>query len=41
MKHDLFEFSMEEMTFADKFWRIVFLIFAIGVLMLDLIFWRP
>jgi hypothetical protein len=40
MKHDLFEFSAENMTFADKAYRVIFLCTAIAVLIADLFFWR-
>lgn len=41
MKHDIFEFSATDMTWADKAVRIIFLIALIGVLLADLFIWRP
>ena len=41
MKHDLFEFSMHDMTFWDKFWRAALLLVVIGVVLMDLLVWRP
>ena len=40
MKHDIFEFSAENMTVADKLWRVLFLLSIIAVLIADLFFWR-
>ena len=41
MKHDLFEFSCEGMTWPQKAWRIAFLLLCIGMLMYDMFIWRP
>lgn len=41
MRHDPFEFNMEGMTWWDKLWRVLFLVFCIGVLTYDLMVWRP
>lgn len=41
MKHDIFEFSATEMTWYDRAWRIILLVFVIGVLLMDLLIWRP
>lgn len=40
MKHDIFDFH-HDMTWAQRMWRIAFLVFAIAVLVADLFFWRP
>jgi hypothetical protein len=40
MKHDIFEFNAEGMTFADRAWRVAFLLSCIGVTAMDLFFWR-
>jgi len=40
MKHDPFEFSTKGMTFADKAWRVLFLVSIIAVLIADLFYWR-
>lgn len=40
MKHDIFEFNAENMTVADKLWRVLFLLSIIAVLIADLFFWR-
>jgi hypothetical protein len=39
MKHDPFEF--QGLTRAELWWRIVFLVTLIAVLILDLYYWRP
>jgi hypothetical protein len=41
MKHDIFEFSAEGMTPAQRAWRIVFLLALIAVCALDLFVWGP
>jgi hypothetical protein len=41
MKHDLFEFTAEGMTPAQRAWRIALLLAVIGVLLMDLLVWRP
>jgi hypothetical protein len=41
MKHDIFEFTAEGMTPAQRAWRVAFLLAAIGVLLMDLLVWRP
>ena len=41
MKHDIFEFNAEGMTWADRAWRVVFLATIIGVVLMDLFVWRP
>lgn len=41
MKHDLFEFNMTNMTWYDRAWRVILLVFLIGVLMYDLFVGRP
>ena len=41
MKHDIFEFNAENMTFGDRAWRIALLLTLIGVALLDLFVWRP
>lgn len=41
MNRDVFEFNPLGMTPADRFWRVVLLVVCIGVVMLDLFFWRP
>lgn len=40
MKHDLFEFNAEGMTFADRAWRALFLLGCIALCSLDLWVWR-
>jgi len=40
MKHDPFEFNSENMTVADKLWRVLFLLSIIAVLIADIFFWR-
>jgi hypothetical protein len=41
MKHDLFEFNMENMTYGQRAWRVIFLVCVIGVALMDLLVWRP
>lgn len=41
MKHDIFEFTAEGMTRAQRAWRVAFLLTVIGVLLMDLLVWRP
>lgn len=41
MRHDIFEFSMDEMTGWDKFWRVILLSAVIAILVADLFYWRP
>ena len=41
MKHDLFEFNMTDMTWADRAWRIALLLALIAVLAYDLFVGRP
>jgi hypothetical protein len=41
MKHDPFEFNAKNMTFADKAWRVLFLLSIIAVLIADFVYWRP
>jgi hypothetical protein len=41
VKHDIFELNAKGMTFADRAWRVAFLLACIAVLALDLFFWRP
>ena len=41
MKHDVFEFNPTTMSRADIFWRVLFLLFLIGVLAYDLFIGRP
>lgn len=41
MRHDIFEFDATEMTWADKAWRIVLLSIVIGILIADLVYFRP
>jgi hypothetical protein len=40
MKHDIFDFH-HDMTRSDMVWRAVLLAAMIGVLLMDLFFWRP
>lgn len=40
MKHDIFDFH-HDMSASDMMWRTVLLIVTMGVLLLDLFFWRP
>jgi|TARA_R110000868_G_scaffold8513_3_gene44076 hypothetical protein len=39
MKHDPFDFT-GDMTVAARAWRVAFLLAVIGVVLLDLFFWR-
>lgn len=41
MKHDLFEFCMDNMTWSDRAWRVALLLFCIGALVYDLMVGRP
>lgn len=41
MKYDPFEFTTEGMTFAQRAWRVAFLLATITVCLLDLFVWRP
>jgi hypothetical protein len=41
MKHDIFEFTTEGMTPAQRAWRVLFLLACIAVAALDLFVWRP
>lgn len=41
MKHDVFEFNAEGMTFTDRAWRVAFLAACVAVTLLDLFVWRP
>lgn len=41
MRHDIFEFDAKGMTWQDRAWRVIFLLFLIGILLLDLFVWRP
>jgi hypothetical protein len=41
MKHDIFEFTTEGMTLAQRAWRIAVLVVIIGICALDLFYWRP
>lgn len=40
MKHDIFEFNAEGMTFADRAWRVAFLLACVTVTLLDVFVWR-
>jgi hypothetical protein len=40
MKHDIFDFSAADMTWADKAVRVAFLVVLIAVLCMDLFVWR-
>jgi hypothetical protein len=40
MKHDLFEFN-GEMSRSEVAWRVAFLLALIGILLMDLLVWRP
>jgi hypothetical protein len=40
MKHDILDFH-HDMSASDIVWRAVLLVATIGVLLLDLFFWRP
>jgi hypothetical protein len=41
MKHDIFEFSMNDMTRGQRAWRVLLLVTLIGVTLMDLLVWRP
>lgn len=41
MRHDIFEFNMADMTWYDRAWRVLFLLAIIGVVLMDLLYWRP
>ena len=41
MKHDLFEFNMDRMTWGDRAVRVIFLSALIAILVADLFYWRP
>jgi hypothetical protein len=41
MKYDIFEFTAEGMTPAQRAWRIALLLACIAVTALDLFVWRP
>lgn len=41
MRHDIFEFDAKEMTWHDRAWRIALLAILVGVLLMDLLIWRP
>jgi hypothetical protein len=41
MKHDLFEFNAQDMTWADRAWRVVFLLSIIAACAYDLFVGRP
>ena len=41
MKHDIFEFNITDMTWAEKAVRVIFLLAVMGVLLADLFIWRP
>jgi hypothetical protein len=41
MKHDIFDFTTEGMTLAQRAWRVAFLLACIAVAALDLFVWRP
>lgn len=41
MRHDIFEFTTEGMTFIERAWRVAFLLAVIAVCALDLFVWRP
>lgn len=41
MKHDIFEFTMTNMTPGQRAWRVIFLLACIAVASLDLFVWRP
>ena len=40
MKHDIFEFNMKDMTRGQRLVRVVFLLTVLGVLAMDLMYWR-
>lgn len=41
MKYDIFEFCAQGMTTRERAARVVFLLFLVAVLALDLYIWRP
>jgi hypothetical protein len=41
MKHDIFEFTTEGMTLAQRAWRVAIVLALLAVLGLDLFVWRP
>lgn len=41
MRHDIFEFNALKMNWAQRAWRVAFLLACIGVLLMDLFVWRP
>ena len=41
MKYDLFEFTAEGMTIAQRAWRIALVLAMLGVCALDVFYWRP
>jgi len=41
VKHDIFEFTAEGMTPAQRAWRFAFLLACIAVTALDVFYWRP
>lgn len=41
MKYDLFEFTTEGMTLAQRAWRVALVLVLLGVCALDLFVWRP
>lgn len=40
MRYDLFELRGLEMRWYDRAWRVVFLLTLLGVLAMDLFYWR-
>jgi hypothetical protein len=41
MKHDLFEFFAQDMTWTQRASRVAFLAAIVAVLLLDILVWRP
>jgi hypothetical protein len=41
MRYDIFDFTTEGMTLAQRAWRVAFLLALVAVLVLDLFVWRP
>lgn len=41
MRYDLFEFSIDGMTYGQRAVRVLFLLAVIAVCALDLFIWRP
>lgn len=41
MKHDLFELNALGMTHGQRAWRIAFILVTVGVVLMDLLVWRP